>query len=116
MSGMNHRPVAIAALLTLSRLSAQDASAVVMAIDPSGAVVVTASASFLGADDRPVRTAKPDASGKITFPDLPVGRYHLAVVAPGFKTKVLTTVVALGDHLRIDVKLDVCAGILERCD
>src|SRR5260370_11401794 len=58
-------------------------------------------------------TTTSDNAGNYTVPLLPVGRYSMKAVAPGFKTWTVPEVaLAIGDRLRQDIRLDV--GALEQ--
>ena len=111
------RGVFVACLLFLSAdgLWAQQTTAEVLGTvtDLSGGVLpgvrVTVHNLATGGD----YSATSDTAGSYAVPLLPVGRYSIKAVAPGFKTWTVPEVaLAIGDRLRQDIRLEV--GALEQ--
>jgi len=76
--------------------------------DPSGAVVPGATVTAVQSDTHVVRSMTTSANGDYEFQALPVGRYTLAVQAPGFKVARHNEIdVRLGHVSAIDVKLEL---------
>ncbi len=77
-------------------------------LDASGAAVAGAEVTALHAGASTVRAAKTDAEGAFVFPALPIGRYEISVVSPGFKKLVRGGVeLHLGDHLGLPLTMEV---------
>jgi hypothetical protein len=104
----SRRAVLVGALLTaISPLMAQTGRVRIRVTDATGAVVTTAEASLVGADDKPTRTAQANGAGEIALMDLPFGDCRFAVVAPGFKKRPLTITIRNGDEVKIETALEV---------
>lgn len=93
----------------------QNGSVRIRVIDPTGAVVITAKMSLLGADGKAVRTVRVNRGGELVFTDLPSGDSHFLVSALGFRDRRLTLSVRNGDEVKLDTALELCGGILETC-
>jgi hypothetical protein len=98
------------ALLTaISPLMAQTGRVRIRVTDATGAVVTTAEAALLGADAKPIRTARANDAGDIAWMDLPLGDCRFAVVAPGFKTRPLLVTLRNSGEVKIEAVLEVGA-------
>jgi hypothetical protein len=84
-------------------------------LDPTGAVVITARASLIGADGKAVRTVQVNKVGELVLTDLPSGDSQFLVSAIGFKDRRLTISVRNGDEVKLDTALELCGGILQTC-
>ena len=85
-----------------------------LAIDPSGAVVPSASVKLTSEDTGVARTTSTNNAGAYSFPDLPPGPYRLAADAKGFRpleTRVLS--VAAYATVRQDLHLEVASATSE---
>ena len=76
--------------------------------DPSGAVVPGANVTAIQSDTHLSRSLTTNESGDFEFPALPVGRYSVAVQAPGFKLSRHDEIeVRLGHVSTVDVTLEL---------
>jgi hypothetical protein len=74
--------------------------------DPTGAVIPNATVTVRSLDTGQVRTMVSSSTGEYAFIALQVGKYSVSVAAPNFETfKVPSIVVAAGDRVRIDAKM-----------
>jgi hypothetical protein len=96
---------------SLAPLWAQTGRLHIRVTDPTGAVVPTASASLLDANDRPVRVLPANDAGAIVWTDLPLGDSHFWVSAPGFNLFLLDVTIRSGVDENIGAALKV--GCLE---
>src|SRR5690349_11931473 len=87
------RFVAIVALLAAA-IYAQVNSATLLGTvkDSSGASVPSATITVRNLETGLERTAKTDAAGNYTVPNLQVGHYQVSVTAPGFKTATVPSI------------------------
>ena len=80
--------VAVAVVWSVGAANAQSggssASISGTVLDPSGAVVASASVEIHNAVSGYDRTAATDSTGKFSFPNVPFNPYHLSVIARGF--------------------------------
>jgi len=76
-------------------------------LDVNRAMVATAEASLVAADDKPRRTAHADELGEIAFTDLPLGDCRFAVAAPGFATRPLTVTIKNSDEVKVETVLEL---------
>jgi len=78
--------------------------------DQVGAAIPKAAVTALHAGTGATRKVTADGEGLFVFTALPIGEYQLMAEHPGFKTAVRRGVeVHVGDHLRVDVTLEVGA-------
>ena len=76
--------------------------------DPSGAVVPGANVTATLSDTHVTRSLTTNESGDYEFPALPVGRYTVAVQAPGFKIARRNEIEVRLSHVSaVDVKLEL---------
>ncbi len=95
-------------LILAAQALAQEATIVGTVTDPSGAAVPNASITITNNDTGIVRTMPTSGDGQYVAPDLHIGHYSLRATAPGFKVSEQKGIVlAVGDRLRIDLKLEV---------
>jgi hypothetical protein len=81
--------------------------------DASGAVLPNVKVTAHNLDTAADFTGESDKSGDYAVTQLPVGRYSIKAVSPGFKTWAVPQVtLAIGDRLRQDVQLQL--GTLEQ--
>ncbi len=81
--------------------------------DASGAVLPDVKVTVHNLDTGADLEAKSDKSGEYSVTQLPVGRYSIKAISPGFKTWTVPSVtLAIGDRLRQDVQLQL--GNLEQ--
>ncbi len=74
--------------------------------DPSGAIVVNATAELINLASNVIRSAKVDGAGKYSFTELNDGRYRLVIRAPGYNN-VGRTIVVQGAPLTEDFQLTI---------
>ncbi len=94
--------------LTMQTLDAQVTSADIVGTvtDPTGAVIPNGTVTVTNLGTGEVRTMNTTSTGEYTFTALQVGTYSVSVVAPNFETfKVPSIVIAAGDRVRIDAKM-----------
>lgn len=103
-------------LATISCLVAQTGSVRIRVTDWQAARVVGSSASLLGSNGKPIRTVESNAAGEIVLTDLPMGSYRVVVNANGFKKRAVTVTLPSSDEKLVEVRLDVCPGILDTCN
>lgn len=76
--------------------------------DPSGAVIANAAVTITNTDTTQTTHLTSNSVGEFLAPDLQIGHYNVHVQAPGFKAVDQNNVVLqVGDHLRLDFKLEV---------
>jgi hypothetical protein len=76
--------------------------------DPSGALVSNATVTIHNAVSGLDRTAKTDASGTFSFPNVPYNPYHLSVTAPGFSGHAEDVDVRSG--IPVNLKINLTLG------
>lgn len=87
---------------------AQEGTIVGTVSDPSGAAVPNASVTITNTETGTTRTLPTSSDGQYVAPDLHIGNYTAKVKAPGFKAgEQKDIVLAVGDRLRVDFKLEV---------
>ena len=120
-SGLAHAsfvPMFIAGILLLlfgTVVWAQQTTADILGTvtDASGGVLTGVRITVHNLDTAADYTATTNSAGEYLVTLLPVGRYSVKAVAPGFKTWMVPEVtLAIGDRLRQDVRLQ--AGALEQ--
>lgn len=79
-------------------------------VDPSGAVVTTATATATNVGTGDIKTTKVSDVGEFTFSLLPVGDYKVSVQAAGFKSYASQVTLAAGDRARVNAVLSPGAG------
>ena len=92
---------------------AQDATGRIVGIvsDPSGAIVTGATVTVTNTGTKVARQTTTDKQGNYQVLELPIGRYQVAVEAPGFSRKLVSArnSLEINQSLRIDVALEVGA-------
>src|SRR6202050_3782585 len=78
--------------------------------DPSGAVIVGATATLISTDTSASLTTQTNASGGYSFGLVKPGRYSLVVTQTGFKQSTQVVGVALGETGVANVKLELGSG------
>jgi hypothetical protein len=87
---------------------AQEATIVGTVTDPTGAAVPNASLTVTNTDTGLTRTLATASDGQYAVPDLLIGHYTVRATASGFKVaEQKGLVLAVGDRLRVDFKLQV---------
>jgi len=77
-------------------------------VDPSGAVVSSATVIIRNSDTGAQQNSATDAEGVYRFPDLPAGPYEIEITAPGFKPYRQTGVkLAAPGAIKVDVQLEL---------
>lgn len=96
-------------LLALPPLvSAQEATIVGTATDPSGRIVPGASITVTNAQTGAVRTLLTNDAGQYVAPDLPIGKYDLRLESSGFQVAESKGIVLnVNDRVRVDVQLKI---------
>ena len=108
-----HAPVLsalIGILLLAAAVEAQVSTADIIgtAFDSTGGILVGAKVTATNLSTGFVRTAMSNESGSFVLPALPVGHYGVKAEINGFKTySVANVALAEGDHLRIDLHMEV---------
>jgi Carboxypeptidase regulatory-like domain len=101
--------MAVAVVLSVGVSSAQSGgsstSIVGTVLDPSGAVVASASVEIRNAVSGFDRTTATDSEGKFSFPNVPFNPYHMTVTAAGFAQN--TQDVELRSALGVNVKVSL---------
>lgn len=78
--------------------------------DPLGAAIPRAEVAAVHAGTGAARKAAADGEGLFVFTSLPIGPYQITAEHPGFKKAVRQGVeLHVGDHLRVDITLEVGA-------
>src|ERR1017187_1134381 len=78
--------------------------------DASGAGIPEAQGTMTQSETQFARTAKTDAQGSYTLPNLPVGPYILTVLASGFKRlERKDIIVQVGNNIQINTRLEIGA-------
>lgn len=116
-SGLTKKTLALAAavLLVLTGMSrmamgqAQGTGSILgQVVDPTGAVIPTATVQATEPDKGVSRTVRSSGSGEFLLPSLPVGTYILTVTAGGFQTFVADSITVDADKsVKINVKMIV---------
>ena len=106
----------VALLATISDLAAQTGSVRIRVTDWQAARVVGSSAALLGSNGKPTRTVQSNVAGEIVFSDLPMGNYRIVVSANGFKKQRVKVTLPSSEEKLVEVRLDVCPGILVTCN
>jgi carboxypeptidase family protein len=76
--------------------------------DPSGGVIAGATVTVANMDTNIETKSTTDASGNYVVTPLPIGRYSVAIEAPGFKKSVNSGITLnVQDRLRVDAALQV---------
>jgi hypothetical protein len=78
--------------------------------DPSGAIVPGAAISVTAPATGYTRSVKSEGDGNYLIPDLPIGKYNVAVTAAGFSTLNQEVSVGVGMRIRLDFHLQVGAA------
>ncbi len=78
--------------------------------DPSGAIVVNATAKLENRASRFSRQAKTDASGMVRFVNIPPNPYHLEVSAPGLQTEAQDVLVRTAVPIPVTIALPVATS------
>jgi hypothetical protein len=87
---------------------AQEATVVGTVTDPSGSVIPNVTITLTNTSTGLVTTAASNEAGQYVVSNLRIGKYNLAVEAPGFKrTEQKDVVLQVGDRLRVDLQLQV---------
>ena len=109
-------PMLVAVLLffcTILRGQRTTADVLGTVTDASGAVLANVKVTVHNLDTAADFTGESDKSGDYAITQLPVGRYSIKAVSPGFKAWAVPQVtLAIGDRLRQDVQLQL--GTLEQ--
>ena len=93
-----------------SHAYAQTATLVGTVTDPTGAVVANATIKITNLETGLSTNVVSTGDGQFVAPDLAIGHYTITATAAGFKVSQKTGVVlAVGDRLRLDFKLEVGA-------
>ncbi len=100
----------LALVLTIAPVSAQNANGTVKGTiaDSSGKALVGASVTLEDASGNPLQRGVTDAQGAYSFANVAVGRYDLAVSAPGFSTDERPVTLS-GASLTVNEKLSVAS-------
>jgi hypothetical protein len=86
----------------------QEATVLGTVTDPSGAAVPNATITVTNTDTGVERTLPSNGDGQYVAPDLNIGHYNVRASATGFKVaEQKNLVLAVGDRLRVDFKLQV---------
>lgn len=103
------RAVLVGALLTaITPLMAQSGLVRIRVTDVSGAPITNAAeASVMGADGKPVVTARSNDAGEILLTGLPKGDSRILISSPGFQTQVLIVTIRNSREVKIDAILYV---------
>ena len=115
LAGAGFVPIGLLLLLFGTVVWAQQTTADVLGTvtDASGGVLPGVRITVHNLDTAADYTATTNSAGEYLVTLLPVGRYSVKAVAPGFKTWMVPEVtLAIGDRLREDVRLQV--GALEQ--
>ncbi|NYF79566.1 hypothetical protein HDF17_001886 [Granulicella arctica] len=76
--------------------------------DSTGAIIPGASVKVTNLDTDIARTQKSNGVGEFVFSALPIGRYTVVIVSPGFETYSVPQIsLSQGDRARVDAKLVV---------
>ena len=104
--------VALMCVLTLAKLGAQVTTADIVGTvtDPSGAAVVTGTATATSVATGEVKKENLSATGTFEFTLLQVGSYKVGVQASGFKSYVTEVTLAAGDRARVTAGLTLGAA------
>ncbi len=87
---------------------AQEATILGTVTDPSGAAVANAAITITNTDTGLTRSLVASGDGQYAAPDLHIGHYEVRTVVSGFKVEEKKgLVLAVGDRLRVDFKLQV---------
>lgn len=78
--------------------------------DPSGAVVPGASVTIQNSVSGYIRSAKTDANGRFSFPNVPFNSYHLVITATGFAAYVHEIHVASSVPVGLKIELSVASA------
>src|SRR3974390_2581920 len=79
--------------------------------DPSGAAVPGASVTVTDLSTNSTRSATTNDAGRYNFPNLPPGKYDVAINKGGFRqTKMSEQVVEVGQQRTLDVRLELGSG------
>lgn len=98
--------ILVCVLPAWSQLNTADIVGTVM--DSSGAVLPNAKITAENVATKSVRMAAADSGGNFLFTLLPVGRYTVTAELAGFKTSTVPDIaLAVGDRLRLDMRLEV---------
>jgi hypothetical protein len=77
-------------------------------VDPSGAIIPGTTLKLVNSGQQTIYRAVTDGQGLYSFPNLPVGRYDLTILATGFTTQRKTNLTVDTDSaLRVDITLAV---------
>jgi hypothetical protein len=82
-------------------------------VDAAGAVVVGAHVRVKNVETGVEKVAETTSAGRYTVSGLVPGTYEVSVEAPGFKTALQRVKLAVGDHVTLDVRLEV-GEVVER--
>jgi len=82
-------------------------------VDAAGAVVVGAHVRVKNVETGVEKVAETTSAGRYTVSGLVPGTYEVSVEAPGFKTALQWVKLAVGDHVTLDVRLEV-GEVVER--
>ena len=95
-------------LLTLFAQVGTQGSLLGTVLDASGAAVPAANVTATNIETGIANKTVSDASGNFEIAALPVGRYSVAVAAPGFKTwRLESTAITVGERSRISPTLEI---------
>jgi len=87
---------------------AQDATIVGTVTDPTGAAVPNAAITLTNVETGQVRQSSSNNVGQFVVPELRIGHYTVRVQVAGFKVvEQKDVVLAVGDRLRLDFKLEI---------
>ncbi|MBT9332701.1 TonB-dependent receptor [Paracidobacterium acidisoli] len=113
---MRCRPRSIAALSGLIFLAAGLQAQVNtgnlsgLVVDPTGAIVSGAGVTVTAPATGYTRAVHSEGDGNYLIPDLPIGRYNVAVTAAGFSTLNQEVSIGVGMRMRLDFHLQVGAA------
>jgi len=109
-SAMKRGGFLLAALFLIlgAQALAQEATVLGTVTDPSGAAVANATITLTNTETGVARDLPSNGDGQYVAPDLAIGHYSVHVAAAGFKAiDQKNVVLAVGDRLRLDFKLQV---------
>jgi vitamin B12 transporter len=97
--------VFLGVILSLS-LAAAAADLKVKVVDPQSAAVAGAQVSLIAnASENPVKVTTTSAEGMVSFDNLPGGKYHLQVLAPGFAPQTMSVAENHAEVVTIQVQV-----------
>jgi hypothetical protein len=99
--------IAVLLIFAATAVEAQQTSVRGTVVDPSGAPVYNACAMLMNVARNQTQMSMTDARGRFRFPTLPVGDYHLQVLASGFATFDQQMRLTVGAAVDVPIRLQV---------